>query len=942
MRKKIMSWFMVIAMAVTVFPAATFATETPEVDTLVMPDEAIIAEDAANDSRQAKETVSNLSVSAVAETVVASGILGDNVDWTLNDEGLLTISGTGPMYDFGTSDSGHPEIPFEDYAEDIKQIQINEGVTTIGRYALAYMNKVTGTLTLPEGMTKIGKYGMTYSSYSSIILPNSLEELDNMAFGYNKNLTTVNLPTNLKSIDRSAFDGCTGLKTIQANNNAKYFMVKDGVLFSKDLTDLVYYPPAIERNTYNVPVGTKRVIKMSVNDRLTEVMLPDGLEEIGAGAFTADRNLQRVNIPSTVTTVGDSAFYNCHKLKTLDFPKSVTRIGKSSLLYCKVLEKVYIRNPRCVIANTEMPKTTLVYGYINSTTQEYCKEKGLQFIDIETGEKISESADNQTYVNFLPTKDVQVSTPLQMGVATMQDAEGRISGYQTYEDTSFVKCPDNIKTEIKTKTLSLTTNCATDLAKAKAICDFIEKHMTYETTDRTLEYAWKNGSGDCNAYARLTATMLYYADIPNALAFTASHVFNLALCEGKWIDVDSQGIFNAGVNEKIHGDIKTVMLRDGDLTYVVDDTKGLKIAGIGQNFNRQESRLMQSGIDIPASVVHCYKYSFSGYKGIEIRGVKESAAEKLAEEMNYSCISYSGKAFKANFNHNVSEVSAVKSTCKKNGHKEYWQCSACGKAFWDKECEKHIEDVATETAVPKAHTMIAHKGIAATCTKAGQCTFYECSTCGNYYEDSRGEEEIIDHVNGIVIPAKGHKLTFHKAKKATCTCDGNYEYWGCERCGELFSDSKGAQIIEKSSIIIVRSGHDYRHISEAAGIMHNGKEYDKCDNCGAEKDIKIIKGYATSYVKSFKVSKGKKCFTAKWKKQTKANQKQFAGYQIRYSMKKDMSGAKYITAGKTSKSRKVKGLTKKKTYYVQARTYTTKSGTTFYSKWSSVKTVKVK
>ncbi len=55
-----------------------------------------------------------------------------------------------------------------------------------------------------------------------------------------------------------------------------------------------------------------------------------------------------------------------------------------------------------------------------------------------------------------------------------------------------------------------------------------------------------------------------------------------------------------------------------------------------------------------------------------------------------------------------------------------------------------------------------------------------------------------------------------------------------------------------------------------------------------------------------------------------------------------MSGAKYATAGKKSKSKKIKGLAKKTKYYVQVRTYTKSGGTTFYSKWSAKKTVKTK
>lgn len=100
--------------------------------------------------------------------------------------------------------------------------------------------------------------------------------------------------------------------------------------------------------------------------------------------------------------------------------------------------------------------------------------------------------------------------------------------------------------------------------------------------------------------------------------------------------------------------------------------------------------------------------------------------------------------------------------------------------------------------------------------------------------------------------------------------------------------------------------------------------------------------YVKNYVKSLKVVKGKKSFKVKWKKQSKANQKKFSGYQIRYSLKKNMSSAKYTTAKKSSASKKIKKLKAKKKYYVQVRTYKVQNGTKYYSKWSAKKSVKTK
>jgi len=202
---------------------------------------------------------------------------------------------------------------------------------------------------------------------------------------------------------------------------------------------------------------------------------------------------------------------------------------------------------------------------------------------------------------------------------------------------------------------------------------------------------------------------------------------------------------------------------------------------------------------------------------------------------------------------------------------------------------------------------------------------------------------------GAVIPCLGYSTTYTAGpdepedpcggnhqwdsgminKKATCTTDGMITYT-CTRCGKTETRT------------IFASGHSWKHYKKAGALLKDGIEYYYCTDCNAKKNVKTLAGYASFYVKSLKVAKGKKCFTVKWAKQSATNQKKFNGYQIRYSLKSNMSSAKYATAGKASKSKTIKKLKAKKRYYVQVRTYTKKGGKIFYSKWSVKKSVKTK
>lgn len=88
-----------------------------------------------------------------------------------------------------------------------------------------------------------------------------------------------------------------------------------------------------------------------------------------------------------------------------------------------------------------------------------------------------------------------------------------------------------------------------------------------------------------------------------------------------------------------------------------------------------------------------------------------------------------------------------------------------------------------------------------------------------------------------------------------------------------------------------------------------------------------------------KLTKSKKAFTVKWKKQAS----QTTGYQIQYSLKSNFSGSKTTTISKNSTvSKKIKGLKSKKNYYVRIRTYKKVNGKTYYSAWSGAKKVKTK
>ena len=128
-----------------------------------------------------------VSLSAYAER---SGTCGANLKWKLTDEGVLTITGTGEMYNW---EDGHAK-PWSRNS-NIKQVIIGDGVTTIGGGAFYKCRSLT-SITIPKNVTTIGIHAFyDCRSLTSITIPNSVTTIGYYAFSgciYNHRTTKTN------------------------------------------------------------------------------------------------------------------------------------------------------------------------------------------------------------------------------------------------------------------------------------------------------------------------------------------------------------------------------------------------------------------------------------------------------------------------------------------------------------------------------------------------------------------------------------------------------------------------------------------------------------------------------------------------------------------------------------------------------------------------------
>ena len=140
-----------------------------------------------------------ISLSANAEE---SGTCGPHLRWHLADNGVLTITGKGEMYDY----SLYNRAPWG--KSDIKRIIIGDGITTIGVFAFYKCSALT-SVTIPNSVTEIGRSAFEDCRVlTSVTIPNSVTKIGRGAFSSCSALTSVTIPSSVTEIGGSAFSGC--------------------------------------------------------------------------------------------------------------------------------------------------------------------------------------------------------------------------------------------------------------------------------------------------------------------------------------------------------------------------------------------------------------------------------------------------------------------------------------------------------------------------------------------------------------------------------------------------------------------------------------------------------------------------------------------------------------------------------------------------------------
>ena len=211
-----------------------------------------------------------MGLSANAEE---SGTCGPNLTWHLTDNGVLTISGKGEMYDYSYPYS--KRVPWGDSREKVKRIIIGDGITTIGQAAFSGCSALT-SVTIPNSVTRIGDWAFKYCrSLKILTFGSGLWGIGQEAFSDCINIAQISSEAVVPpTCGRNALNGINKSKcklivpknSLDAYKQAYYwedFLLIEGST-TLGITNTVYNNPGLA-DVYTID-GTKRLSKASTDE----------------------------------------------------------------------------------------------------------------------------------------------------------------------------------------------------------------------------------------------------------------------------------------------------------------------------------------------------------------------------------------------------------------------------------------------------------------------------------------------------------------------------------------------------------------------------------------------------------------------------------------------------------------------------------------------------
>ena len=384
---------------------------------------------------------------------------------------------------------------------------------------------------------------------------------------------------NVKATDEVASGKCGDNITWSLNNKGTLKISGSGYMYgyrdtSTNVTESPWakYQSQVKEIVFDGDIKSIGDRAFEYNTNITNIVLPDSIRTIGVRAFAECTNLQSIKISDNIARIWEVAFYKCTSLKNVTLKSNVMYLYKYAFAECTSLESITFDCEHVWIEDDEtvISQNTMMIGYKYTGVDNYARYYGRIFKNIKTGEVVKVKITPKSFLECLPTKNVQA-----IGITSIEGYSLSADNDDITYDTAFCnekQTENDTYKAIKAKVDEIIKDCTTDEQKAKAITTWVIQNMNYQyfyMTPAKIESiynAFNNLTGSCETYAMLENYMLYLSGIPTATVTDLSHEWTAAYIDGKWVYIDSTGGIY-GTNRK---PLRIVYAYSGKI-YVIDD-----------------------------------------------------------------------------------------------------------------------------------------------------------------------------------------------------------------------------------------------------------------------------------------------------------------------------------------------------------------------------------
>ncbi|WP_394404817.1 leucine-rich repeat protein [Streptococcus sp. 20-1249] len=235
-------------------------------------------------------------------------------------------------------------------------IEIPSSVTIIEKNGFKGSKAKTVSFEAGSQLTKIEDGAFSFTELEEVLLPASLEYIGNRGFDFNEKLRKVSfeqgsklemiaheafsnlpkleeiiLPKSVKTIGNALFRHSSGLKSVYVEEGNEAIVSQDGILYSRDMSKLIYYPARKSGDTYRTPDSVKQIeaFAFNFNQFLKNVEIGEGVEVLPTFVFADALALEKVTLPLSLKKIERLAFYGNLELKELTIPNQVTEFGEN-------------------------------------------------------------------------------------------------------------------------------------------------------------------------------------------------------------------------------------------------------------------------------------------------------------------------------------------------------------------------------------------------------------------------------------------------------------------------------------------------------------------------------------------------------------------------------------------------------------------------------------